>query len=225
MALSGAWVTVPPRMRAGPEASTDVDVPNVRSVESVDIGPLLALLARAFVDDPFVAWVVRGGAGREDRANAYFDLMLRRVSAARRGAFTTRSLAGVAAWVPPNAWPPSVGTQVAMLPQTLSFVGLARIGVVSQGAELMESLRPRAPHWHLALLGVEPRAQRRGVGAALLADGLARAEADGVPAHVETSLAANVPFYERAGFRLVEQIVLPGEGPPVWALQRWPRAR
>jgi len=197
----------------------------VRAVATDDLGPLLALLARAFVDDPFVGWVVRGGPGRDERANAYFDLMLRRVALARGGAFTTEARTGVAAWVPPGAWPPSVGAQVAMLPQTLSFVGLSRLGVVSEGAELMESLRPRAPHWHLALLGVDPQVQRLGVGTRLLADGLSRADADGVTAHVETSLGANVPFYERAGFRLVRQLVLPGDGPPVWALQRAPSRR
>ena len=191
----------------------------VRPVEVAQIPALLEVLARAFRDDPFVAWVVRGGPGREMRAAAYFDLMLRRVSVARGGAFATQSPTGVAAWVPPGAWPPSVSSQVAMLPQTLSFVGLARLGVVSEGAERMEALRPRVPHWHLALLGVDPDAQRQGAGAALLADGLARAESDGVPAHVETSVPANVAFYERAGFRVVNRIVLPGDGPPVWALR------
>lgn len=215
-------MSLPPGVRV---AQDDAASPQVRPVEAQDVEALLGVFARAFLDDPFVGWVVRGGAGREQRAYAYFDLMLRRVSLARGGAFTTSDLAGVSAWVPPGAWPPSVGAQVAMLPQTLSFVGFARLGVVSEGAELMELQRPREPHWHLALLGVEPLAQRRGVGAALLADGLARADADGLIAHVETSVAANVPFYERAGFRRTHQLVLPGEGPMVWTLQRPPRAR
>ena len=209
------------RMSAAPTTAPQT----IQPVQAADVAQLLALLARAFIDDPFVAWVVRGGAGREERANAYFDLMLRRVSLARGGAFTTTDLAGVAAWVPPGAWPPSVGAQVAMLPQTLSFVGLTRLAAVSHGAELMEALRPSTPHWHLALLGVDPDAQRRGVGAALLADGLARADVDGLVAHVETSVGSNVHFYERAGFRVVHQLVLPGDGPPMWALQRAPRLR
>ncbi len=195
----------------------------VRPAAAAELTSLLALLARAFRDDPFVGWVVRGGPGRDARAAAYFDLMLRRVSFAHGAAFTTQGRTGVAAWVPPNAWPPSMGAQVAMLPQTLSFVGLSRLGVVSEGAERMEALRPRAPHWHLALLGVDPPSQRSGAGTALLAHGLARADAEQVPAHVETSVPANVPFYERAGFRVVARIVLPGDGPPVWALTRPPR--
>jgi ribosomal protein S18 acetylase RimI-like enzyme len=195
----------------------------VRPVAPSELPGLIELLARAFREDPFVGWVVRGGAGREERALAYFDLMLRRVSFARGAAYTTQSGSGVAAWVPPHAWPPSMGAQLAMLPQTLSFVGLSRLGVVSEGAERMEALRPRAPHWHLALLGVDPASQRSGVGTALLAHGLARADEDGVPAHVETSVPANVPFYERAGFHVVARIGLPGDGPPVWALTRTPR--
>jgi ribosomal protein S18 acetylase RimI-like enzyme len=218
-------MSAPPSVRVVRDDDREARCRQVRAVDAAELPPLLGLLARAFVDDPFVGWVVRGGAGREERAQAYFDLMLRRVSFARGGAFATTDLAGVAAWVPPGAWPPSVGAQVAMLPQTLSFVGLARLGVVSEGAELMEARRPRAPHWHLALLGVEPTAQGGGVGTALLRDGLARADADGLVAHVETSRASNVPFYERAGFRLVHQLVLPGEGPAVWVLQRPPRSR
>lgn len=192
----------------------------VRPVTAPELPALLEVLARAFREDPFVGWVVRGGPGREERAAAYFDLMLRRVSFARGAAFMTQTRTGVAAWVPPHAWPPSMGAQVAMLPQTLSFVGLSRLGVVSEGAERMEVLRPRAPHWHLALLGVDPASQRQGAGAALLAHGLARADADRVAAHVETSVSANVPFYERAGFRVVARIELPGDGPAVWAMTR-----
>lgn len=195
----------------------------VRPVAASELPALLAVLARAFRDDPFVGWVVRGGPGREERAAAYFDLMLRRVSFAQGAAFSTEARTGVAAWVPPHAWPPSMGAQVAMLPQTLSFVGLSRLGVVSEGAERMEALRPRTAHWHLALLGVDPGSQRSGAGSALLAHGLARADEDGVPAHVETSVPANVPFYERAGFAVVARIALPGDGPPVWALTRTPR--
>ena len=122
-------------LRPGREAGAGVGAPPVRGVEVSDVPRLLGLLARAFARDPFVAWVVRGGPGREDRAGAYFDLMLRRVSLARAGAFTTADLAGVAAWVPPGAWPPSFGAQVAMLPQTLSFVGLARLGAVAATIE------------------------------------------------------------------------------------------
>lgn len=218
-------MTVPPNVRVGAEGVPSVRAPEVRAVGAEDLPPLLGLLARAFAEDPFVAWVVRGGEGRAQRMSAYFDLMLRRVSLARGGAFATTQLTGVAAWVPPGAWPPSFGAQVAMWPQTLSFVGLTRLGVVSEGAELMEAQRPLGPHWHLALLGVEPEEQRRGVGAALLAHGLRRADADGLVAHVETSFAPNVPFYERAGFRVVRELVLPGDGPAVWILQRPALAR
>jgi len=52
--------------------------------------------------------------------------------------------------------------------------------------------------------------------------GLERADADRLPAYLETQRESNIPFYRRFGFELVEKISL-GDSPPLWTM--WREAR
>lgn len=78
------------------------------------------------------------------------------------------------------------------------------------------------PHWYLAMIGVDPAHQRKGVGAALLETGLRRCDHDHVAAYLECSSVANVPFYQRHGFVLLGT-VQPGSSPPVFPMLRTAR--
>ena len=79
--------------------------------------------------------------------------------------------------------------------------------------------------WYLAWLGVGPSEQRSGAGAALLNHMLARLDADGADAYLETEKAINVPYYERHGFRLMTAGEISGGGPKFWTMRREPRIR
>jgi GNAT superfamily N-acetyltransferase len=77
----------------------------------------------------------------------------------------------------------------------------------------VDSKPPEEPLWTLDSVGVEPAAQRRGIGSALVEHGLARAGRIGVS--MET---------ERFGFRVVEHADAPDGGPHISFLRRDPPA-
>src|SRR5690606_8664821 len=62
---------------------------------------------------------------------------------------------------------------------------------------------PTEPHWYLDVLATAPDLRRQGLATAALAPGLGRADADGLPAYLETADPATVPFYQRQGFEVV----------------------
>jgi predicted N-acetyltransferase YhbS len=74
--------------------------------------------------------------------------------------------------------------------------------------------------WYLDAIGVDPARQRSGVGGVLIRHGLALAAKDGAPAFLETSAAANIPYYERFGFNVVDQGDAPNGGPHIWFMRR-----
>jgi GNAT superfamily N-acetyltransferase len=86
----------------------------------------------------------------------------------------------------------------------------------------LDARLPRQPVWFLDLIGVSPESQRQGWGSELVALGVDRARAARCPAFLETSLEANVTFYESHGFRIVEEGIPPGGGPVVWFMQASP---
>ncbi|MBN2351146.1 MAG: GNAT family N-acetyltransferase [Spirochaetales bacterium] len=62
-----------------------------------------------------------------------------------------------------------------------------------------------------ALLAVAPPARGRGLARALIEDGLTRSGRMGSPIYLETQNKANIPFYERFGFRLIETLPFRGD--------------
>lgn len=85
---------------------------------------------------------------------------------------------------------------------------------------LCEAVRPLEPHWYLYMLAVAPRAQGRGLGSRLLANGLARADAAGLPAHLEATTAGSRCLYERHGFQETAALGPCDPLPRYWALTR-----
>jgi ribosomal protein S18 acetylase RimI-like enzyme len=72
------------------------------------------------------------------------------------------------------------------------------------------------------MIGVDPHAQGRGLGGALLRHAVARSDRDGVLAYLESSIPRNIPLYERHGFETMGQIQM-GAAPLVTPMLRRPR--
>jgi ribosomal protein S18 acetylase RimI-like enzyme len=132
-------------------------------------------------------------------------------------------LAGVALWMPPGRFPLSAVRKARMTPAlTRAAIAAGRgFGRFAQVGAALERAVPDGPAWYLQTLGVHPGAQRRGVGAALLADGLARADSAGLPCHLHTSDPANLEYYRRWGFALTQpEIRADADAPPYFGMTR-----
>jgi GNAT superfamily N-acetyltransferase len=101
---------------------------------------------------------------------------------------------------------------------------LAQAAIAARGAfprfarsgATLERTFPNQPVWYLQALGVHPSRQRQGVGAALLAAGLAVVDADNLACHLHTSDPANVEYYRRWGFELTQPAFPAGAGGPTY---------
>ena len=83
----------------------------------------------------------------------------------------------------------------------------------------MRAVHVDHPHMYLWFLGVDPARHGSGVGRALLAELHADAERLEVPTYLETATPANVGFYERDGYAVGGEIVMPS-GPRMWKMER-----
>ena len=184
-----------------------------------DVDVLSGVLARAFRDDPVMSWVFPREATRVAWNRSFFRFRLRWMLR-QEEVWTTDDGAGAALWAAPERW--------RLTPR--ETLGLARFfpatgrhtGRVLRGLSLIEARHPETPHWYLAVLGTDPSRQGEGIGSRLLAPVLDGCDADEVPAYLESSKERNIAFYARHGFRVTEEVQLPG-GPPVWLMWRDPR--
>ena len=180
------------------------------------------VLARAFQDDPAWVWLIPD-ADRRRRLLPWlfrvgFDVTTADVYA------TAGEIRGAARWLPPGRAAINVGPTLRALVSTPLRLGAATGPFLAYG-RAVEALRADVapgPHWYLAGIGVDPAAQRRGVGGALLQPGIEGAADGRVPAVLLTNNEANLSFYESHGFRVVQKGETPRGGPQAWAMVKTP---
>lgn len=175
-------------------------------------------LERAFHDDPLVLWVMDRARQRPAAARRFFALWAGALLP-QGHTWTTPQVGGAAVWALPGQWHLSAGRQARIVASTAPAT--RRPLRAATGITRIERAHPAEPHLYLALLGVDPAQQGQGLGAALLAPGLERADEERWPCYLETAKPRNVDFYARSGFRVTGEISLP-QGPTVWQMWREP---
>jgi GNAT superfamily N-acetyltransferase len=182
------------------------------------VAALAGALARAFDDDPVMAWLFPDPSRRRLTLPRFFSAHLTKMVLPHGEVYTTGDVAGGALWEPPGKWRLGVRGQLRMLPDFIRLFG-TRLALASRGLNLVEARHPQELHWYLAVLGTDPVHQGQGVGSTLMTPILEHCDQEGMPAYLESSKEANIAFYSRHGFKVTGEIRLPG-GPLVWPMWR-----
>lgn len=189
-----------------------------RKATAADVPALSETLALAFHDDPVMTWIYP----THERRRRFLEINIAKLHLRHGGSYTTDGVEGAALWDPPGHWKLSARDMIRTGPAMFRVTGRN----VVRGTRLMNAIdrkHPKEPHWYLAVLGTRPEHQGKGIGSALMAPVLERCDTEGIPAYLESSKESNVPFYERHGFEVTEELPLPGGGPSIWLMWREPR--
>lgn len=174
---------------------------NVRRAIRSEIPAVSRTLARAFEDDP--SYIAMFPTERVARTEKMIARLLDVVYFAHDDVWVSDDLRAVAVWAPPGKWHVTLGQQVRLFTLapvfgTRSILGLRMLAGI-------ESKHIKTPHHYLAFLGVDPDAQGRGLGGAVLKPVFER----GGDQYLETTNPKNHGFYHRQGFKVVDTIELP----------------
>lgn len=177
---------------------------------------VIGTIVRAFVEDPPSRWLFPEPADYQRHFPA-FAKALGGAALACGSADAIEDSAGVALWLPPG-----VGPDEASLAHLIEHaVAPPKQQVMATVIEEMGRCHPETPHWYLPFIAVDPARQGQGLGGHLLQTALARCDADGLPAYLESTNPRNRPLYERHGFVAVGEIRV-GDCPPIVSMLRWP---
>ncbi len=192
----------------------------VRPAAASEIRGLAGVLARAFAADPMVRWPMVSDNDLPARIRTMFEIV--DTGFAGEGwIYAAGEGLGVMSLMPPASAQREREIAVAIAPALASLT--------PDGGERYErfwswvgSMLPPEPHWLLDQLAVEPAAQGRGIGGAMLRFAIERAQRQGLPVCLETGVPANLPLYERFGFRTLREADAPDGGPRIWFMRRDP---
>jgi len=175
---------------------------------------VFAGLALGFVADPFIRWLYpepRAFLANFPRVMEHFGGgAFEHGAAQRNGDFTAAAL-----WLPPGVHPDEERL-IACFEETVSPEKHAALFATF---EQIERHHPDEPCWHLAFIAVDPARQGKGLGSALLAEGLRQCDRDGRPAYLESTNPANLSLYKRHGFHEAG-LIDTGRAPPLYPMFR-----
>jgi GNAT superfamily N-acetyltransferase len=187
----------------------------VRPAAPDDEPRVVEAIAQAFLHDPTWAWAFPDPAARRQWWQICTHEAIRYPWVLR-----TQDFEAVSVWIPPE------GTEFSPEADARLSSDLERL-VGPRAPDVMELLsrfgntHPRhTPHFYLSLLATADAHRGRGIGLALLRENLARIDALGAPAYLESSNPQNNPRYQALGFMPIGSFHAPGDGPVVTGMWR-----
>jgi GNAT superfamily N-acetyltransferase len=184
-----------------------VEFPDVVQATPADRERVVATVVAAFRADPAFRYFFPDEATFDDQAAAFAEhLFGRRVN--RGTVWVVGGGAAVTMWDAPGQDPADPVSTLDLPPR--SRARLEHFDAVV-GAAL-----PAQPFWYLGVVATHPDHAGRRLGRSLIAAGLNRAAAAGLPAYLETANPRNVDRYRGVGWEVVAQV---DPGLPVWVMR------
>jgi len=197
--------------------------PQPRRLQSSEVDHAIGVLARAFRDDPTMVYLQPDPAKRLQVLPWAIGLTVH--YGHRFGeVYVSPDGDGIACWLLPGRTELTFGGLIRagalQAPLRMGIGGTRRMLALVQYIDGVHERCAKLPHWYLGMLGVEPTRQGQGVGGRLIGPILTRAAAEGLACYLETQNARNLPFYQKHGFTVVHEGLVPGSDLRSWAMLR-----
>lgn len=193
---------------------------SVRVATWADADAIGQTLARAFLDDPVLAYFVPDERTRAAKLPRLFKLLFK-LGLPHGACYVTSGYEAVTLWRPPNQWHLSFWEYIVNGPELLGIFGTGALNAMST-MDRIEKLHPKKSHWYLQTIGTDPALQGKGYGSLIMRDRLAATNAAGIDCYLESSKITNIPIYKNFGFEVTGEIKIPN-GPTLWPM--WRNAR
>ena len=203
------------------------DLDDLYKLQKTDIKKAGEVLADAFKEDPIWVKFIKDNQIEAHRMNYLFGCPILYALRYGKAYASSSNLEGIVAWSPDSTADMTLGR-------------LIRSGVLKYGSKMgmkaiinmAKTFRPiekdRKEHMkntsyiYITIIGVKQKYQKRGFGGKILQAIFKEADKTHTPIYLETNTPQNVKMYEKYGFKVLNEIVLPRLDLPMWEMKRYP---
>ena len=171
-------------------------------------------LAQAFQDYPTFIYIFPDAAERKDKLPALFRSFLQYGLLHGEAYATSPVMEGVTVWLPPG-FPGGLSGH-----HEVGREALERFAYYGRCVYSVRKNHAPAQHWFLELIGVTPEFQGKGYAGVLLKPMLDMIDRERLPCYLDTEVEKNVAIYTRYGFKVVDDIIIPGTEIRSWGMLR-----
>lgn len=187
----------------------------MRIATAADLDPVVATLAASFQDDPMMMWAFPDPVARVRRLSTLWGFLAAHVYIPGGVCTTTEDHTAVALWRDPT----NTRSEEFRDAHGVAFLeamegDMERLGSMGR---TMNDHHPPGDHWYLLAIGVQPAAQGRGLGGALLTYTLQDLLPAGMPAYLEATSPRSLTLYRRLGFTEISAFSTE-DSPTLWGM-------
>jgi ribosomal protein S18 acetylase RimI-like enzyme len=168
---------------------------------------IVDILSRSFDDNKSVNYIIKQDKKREERIKSLMAYSFE-VCYASGKVFLSDDKKACALIVLPEKRKTTLHSILWDLALIFSCTGISNVKKALQREAKIKALQPKGPMHYLWFIGVSPAEQHKGIGSALLSEIIAEAEREGRIICLETSTLKNIPWYQKFGFKVYNELDL-----------------
>lgn len=190
----------------------------MRRADKQDKKRVIDILAASFTGNKSVDYIVKQDAEKDKRIRALMDYSFERCRLFGE-IWIAEDEKSCALVLYPHIKRRSLRAAWLDLRLVFQVVGWSRIKKILDREQKIKQKQPAVKMTYLWFIGVDPAAQGKGAGSALLHNIITASAKAGLPVHLQTSAEKNISWYVRRGFDVYDQLEI---GYTIWFLKYVP---
>jgi GNAT superfamily N-acetyltransferase len=166
---------------------------------------VIEILTKSFEDNQSVNYIVKQDSKRAERIKALMDYSFE-VCFMFGEVYLSDDQKGCALVLYPDQKSFSIKSTLLDVQLLLNAIGLTRAGKALSRESAIKSNYPKDPIYYLWFLGVINSDQNKGIGSQLLREIIIDSQQQHKPIYLETSTIKNIPWYEKFGFSIYNEL-------------------
>ena len=168
---------------------------------------IVDILTNSFDDNKSVNYIIKQDRKRVERIRNLMDYSFE-VCYMFGDVLLSDDKAGCALIVLPDKKKTSLKSILLDIKLNFTCTGLSNVKKAMDRESKIKKFHPKDPMYYLWFIGVHPNEQNKGRGSSLLKDVIKQAQLKNRSVYLETSTLKNIPWYEKFGFKIYNELDL-----------------